>query len=72
MKELKLDVAATNTRAVKCYKNNGFIEYGEFWRDASDLKDIDINDSKYDFIRDHFRITNGYPQIRFYLMSKKK
>ncbi len=43
MNSLRLDVAATNHRAVRCYTNVGFQKTGEFWREAHDLVGKDLS-----------------------------
>jgi RimJ/RimL family protein N-acetyltransferase len=70
MQALQLDVAATNQRAVGCYRKAGFAFTGEFWREAPDLQCVDINDSQYDFLRDHVRFSGHIPEIRFYWMRR--
>ena len=69
MKLLRLDVAATNHRAVRCYENVGFRKTGEFWRDAGDLIDQDLSDPKYRFLEDHVDCSRSVPRIRFYWME---
>jgi RimJ/RimL family protein N-acetyltransferase len=70
MQALQLDVAATNQRAVCCYRKAGFAHLGEFWREAPDLQGVDINNSQYDFLRDHVRFSGHIPEIRFYWMRR--
>ena len=70
MQALQLDVAATNQRAVGCYLKSGFVHTSEFWRGAPDLQGVDINDSQYDFLRDHVRFSGPVPEIRFYWMRR--
>ena len=69
MKGLRLDVAATNHRAVRSYLNAGFIVAGEFWREAPDLENVDMGDSRYDFLRGHTRFGGKVPETRFYWME---
>jgi RimJ/RimL family protein N-acetyltransferase len=70
MQALQLDVAATNRRAVHCYLQAGFAQAGEFWREAPDLQNVDIDDSRYDFLRDHVRFSGAVPELRFYWMRR--
>ena len=71
MNLLRLDVAATNPRAVKCYSNSGFQRTGEFWREAHDLVGKDLNEPKYSFLMDHVNRNAEIPRIRFYWMEAK-
>ena len=70
MQALQLDVAATNQRAVRCYLKAGSAYAGEFWREALDLQNVDLDDSRYDFLRDHVRFSGPVPEIRFYWMRR--
>jgi RimJ/RimL family protein N-acetyltransferase len=70
MQALQMDVAATNQRAVRCYLKAGFTDAGEFWKEAPDLQNVDIDDSRYDFLRDHVRFSGPIPEIRFYWMRR--
>ncbi len=72
MNALRLDVAAPNHRAVKCYLKTGFKIIGEFWGDAPDLKDKDLSEKKYCFLNEHVNLDKQIPQIRFYLMESVK
>lgn len=67
---LRLDVAASNPRAVRCYEKTGFRITAEFWRDAEELLDIDLDDPKYAFLRPHVRIVETIPQVRFWWMER--
>jgi RimJ/RimL family protein N-acetyltransferase len=66
-----VDVAASNTRAIRCYEKVGFLKVGETWRDARDLKGIDISTCRYDFLRPHVRLDDEVPKLRFLLMELK-
>lgn len=68
---LRLDVAASNARAVRCYEKAGFVQTGEFWQDDPWLKTIDIADPKYDFLRPHVRFERDTPQTRFLWMEMR-
>lgn len=70
MQALQLDVAATNQRAVRYYLKAGFTHAGEFWREAPDLQNVDIDDSRYDFLRDHVRFSGPVPELRFFWMRR--
>lgn len=69
MKALRLDVAAPNSRAVRCYEKVGFVRLGEFWRDAPELGEVDLRDPQCRFLEGHVRISSGGPQLRFYWME---
>jgi len=69
MKGLRLDVAATNHRAVRSYLNACFRVTGEFWREAPDLENVDVGDPRYDFLRGHTRFSGKVPETRFYWME---
>lgn len=68
---LRLDVAASNQRAVRCYEKSGYSITGEFWQDDLKLKELDLNLPKFDFLRPHVRFINEIPQLRFYWMELK-
>jgi RimJ/RimL family protein N-acetyltransferase len=69
---LRLDVAATNNRAVRCYEKAGYVKTGEFWRDAEDLKGLNIDHPRYSFLHSHLRLISDTPQIRFWWMESLK
>jgi RimJ/RimL family protein N-acetyltransferase len=69
MKGLRLDVAASNHRAVRCYEKVGFKRSGEFWRAAPDLAGADLAASKWRFLNGHVRVRSGVPEVRFLLME---
>jgi RimJ/RimL family protein N-acetyltransferase len=66
---LRLDVAASNARAIRCYEKCGFFINGTFWRDAPELAGLDISTPLYDFLRPHVRVENGVSQLRFWWMQ---
>jgi len=72
MNKLRLDVAATNHRAVRSYVKAGFKEAGEFWRAAPDLAGLDLSEQKYDFLRDNVSLEGDVPLVRFYWMEKTR
>jgi len=72
LEELQMDVAASNTRAARCYEKSGFVKTGEFWREARDLEEIDIDQPQYDFLRPHIRFDGAVPQIRFIWMELRR
>ena len=69
MSSIGVDVAASNTRAVHCYEKVGFCTVGELWRDAIDLKGVDIIEPRYDFLRSHLRLDEDVPKLRFFTME---
>jgi RimJ/RimL family protein N-acetyltransferase len=69
LKTLRLDVAAANTRAIRCYEKAGYIKTEEFWRNDEGLKNIDINQPQYTFLRPHVQLDRDVPQIRFWWME---
>jgi RimJ/RimL family protein N-acetyltransferase len=68
MRCLCLDVASSNERAVRCYEKVGFAIAKEFWREAEDLKKVDLADPKWRFLDGHVRFTSQVPELRFLLM----
>ena len=69
MDSLRLDVAATNHRAIRCYTSVGFQKTGEFWREAHDLVGKDPSEQKYRFLGNHVDCNTSIPRIRFYWME---
>jgi RimJ/RimL family protein N-acetyltransferase len=69
MSSVGVDVAASNARAVRCYEKVGFYPVGALWRNAADLKGVDITESRYDFLRSHLRLDGIVPELRFFLME---
>ncbi len=69
MKRLCLDVASSNERAIRCYEKVGFTRFGEFWREAADLKGVDFTDPKWHFLNGHVRVRLLIPEVRFLLME---
>jgi RimJ/RimL family protein N-acetyltransferase len=67
--KLRLDVAASNRRAVRCYEKVGFVKTGEFWREAEDLKEVNLDQPRYEFLHPHIRREGDIPQIRFWWME---
>jgi len=72
MNTICLDVAASNSRAIRCYENIGFVKTGEIWREDQNLSSIDMADVRYDFLRPHVRFDNSVPHICFWLMELRK
>jgi ribosomal protein S18 acetylase RimI-like enzyme len=68
----RLDVAASNMRAVCCYEKVGFVRVGEMWREAKDLREIDTSEPRYDFLRPHIRKRDGAVELRFLLMALER
>lgn len=69
IRALRLDVAASNRRAVRCYEKVGFRRIGELWREADDLRNADLNAPEYRFLREHVRTHCGSPVVRFWKME---
>jgi RimJ/RimL family protein N-acetyltransferase len=65
----RLDVAASNARAIRCYEKVGFVRTGEIWRSASNLNDVDWDGPGYDFIRPHIRQHGGEVELCFWVME---
>jgi diamine N-acetyltransferase len=65
-----LDVAATNLRAVRCYRTIGFRQVGEHYRSAShpSYRDV-LREPRYRHLRSYFRRQGGVIQVLFYDMS---
>jgi RimJ/RimL family protein N-acetyltransferase len=72
MNRLRLDVAAPNARAIRCYEKAGFARTGEFWREDAGLRGIDLNASENASLRPHVDLGGPVPQARFYWMEKAK
>jgi len=71
LKRVRLDVAAPNQRAIRCYEKAGFRVVGEFWRDDLSLSQSDIGklESASVPIKSHSRFNKGVPQLRFFWME---
>ena len=69
---LRLDVAASNQRAVRCYEKSGYNITGEFWQDDIKLNEYDLKQPTFDFLRPHVRSEKSIPQLRFYWMESKR
>lgn len=65
LESIELDVAASNTRAVRCYENVGFRTIGESWQPVSEQE---AHAPEYAFLRPHLRERNGKWELRFRLM----
>jgi RimJ/RimL family protein N-acetyltransferase len=68
---LRLDVAAANQRAVRCYQKAGYSITGEFWHDDAQLGGVDLSQTRFDFLRPHVRTSGTILQQRFYWMETK-
>jgi RimJ/RimL family protein N-acetyltransferase len=66
---IAVDVAASNGRAFRCYQKAGFLTVGTLWREAPDLREVDLSASRYDFLRPHVQFERGVPKLRFWLME---
>lgn len=69
IKRWRLDVAASNARAVRCYEKVGFVRTGEMWREASDLREIDMSGPRYGFLRPHVRKQGETFELGFLVME---
>jgi RimJ/RimL family protein N-acetyltransferase len=65
----RLDVAASNARAIRCYEKVGFVRTGEIWRGASNLNEVDLDEPRYDFVRPHVRHRSGGVELCFWVME---
>ena len=65
---IRLDVAAPNPRAVRCYEKCGMRTTGELWQ-AHRGEPIDPADPKWSFVLPHARHEDGRWMIRFYWME---
>ncbi len=67
--ELKLDVAAFNRRAVRCYERLGFIHVESEWRGAGgDPAVRQLDDPRFADLRPFFRRNRFETQVEFYEM----
>ncbi len=66
---LRLDVAASNLRAIRCYEKAGFAKTQEFWRRDESLKHVDLKQPQYEFLRPHARLHGEAPRLRFFWME---
>jgi RimJ/RimL family protein N-acetyltransferase len=69
MARWRLDVAASNARAVNCYREAGFVPTSERWRDASHLAAHDLRGPRFDFLRPHLRGLGDRIELRFWVME---
>jgi RimJ/RimL family protein N-acetyltransferase len=65
----RLDVAASNARAIRCYEKVGFVRTGEIWRSASNLNGVDMDEPSYNFIRSHVRQRGAEVELCFWVME---
>ena len=70
MSRLRLDVAAPNARAIRCYEKSGFARTGEFWREGAGLPDVDLNAAENTSPHPHVNLDGTVQQIRFCCMEK--
>jgi RimJ/RimL family protein N-acetyltransferase len=71
MTGLRLDVASSNARAVRCYEKVGFVKIGELWRESPDLRGVNLAESKWRFLDGHVRTVSSTPESHFLLMELK-
>ncbi len=68
MKAVRLDVAAPNARAIKCYENCHLRITGEFWQEHTG-EPIDLTDPKWSFALPHIKREGNQWFTRFYWME---
>ena len=66
-KLMKLDVAAWNRRAIRCYEKLGFVHRWEFWRPNTDAVEWLVDD-RFAHVREHVERRHGYECVRHYEM----
>ncbi|MDO5026541.1 MAG: GNAT family protein [Tissierellia bacterium] len=71
MKRMVLEVNEWNSRAIKLYEKLGFSYYGHYLQKFENQY-IDLDDKKYDHIKDSFVIKNKYIYNRILKMSLTK
>ncbi len=69
---LRLNVAAPNAAAVRCYTKAGFVKTKEFWQPDEKLANVSLDSPKYDFLLEHLRMNGKIPNIRFWQMELRK
>jgi RimJ/RimL family protein N-acetyltransferase len=71
LRRIRLDVAAPNQRAIRCYEKAGFRIVEEFWRDDPDVPRYDMIKLERASIhmKSHVRFDRAIPQVRFYWME---
>ncbi len=69
MQGLRLDVAASNARAIRCYEKVGFVRTGDFWREAPDLTGADLAAPRWRFLDGHVRVRSEVREVRFLSME---
>lgn len=69
VRAIRLDVAATNPRAVRCYEKCGFAVTGEFWRSDPALTPDKLATADYAFMRPHVRFNGPVAEVRFHWME---
>jgi len=72
VRSLRLDVAASNGRAVRCYEKSGFRVVGETWREAPDLSVADLDRPRYAFVRDASCTDRGRVLLRFAVLEASR
>jgi RimJ/RimL family protein N-acetyltransferase len=68
---IRLDVAAPNARAIRCYERCGMQIVDEFWRDHHG-EPIDPDAPKWSFALPHIRRQQGKWVVRFYWMEIRR
>lgn len=67
---LRLDVAGPNLRAIRCYEKAHFSIAGEFWREAADLCDKNLDLPEHASLKPHVRYRDEMPEVRFLWMER--
>ena len=68
IRSIRLDVAATNQRAIRCYEKCGMRITGECWQEHRG-EAVDPRDPKWAFAMPHLREEGGKWMVRFYWME---
>ncbi len=72
LNSLRLDVAAWNARAIRCYEKAGFKPSGEeFRREVHSYDPVDMDNERYDFLRDHFELSGEVVKVRHLWLERK-
>jgi RimJ/RimL family protein N-acetyltransferase len=72
MNHLRLDVASSNKRAIRCYEKVGFTKYGEFWKAVDNLRGVNLTDPNWHFLNGHIRNISQIPELKFLLLELRR